>query len=541
MVFGAGMVTAQQIEPVGPGSVNITTEDGFKFRAGLSLDFQPTFTSNLDFNEDTNFRTITEFGAIGEDSDTGFLGTEDRLFFSIAKGRVSLYSALELDGVLDERSIDNNNPNIERINLALDLPEVSSSFHVGADIYVLDGIGGLTYIDDDPGIWFKGGTGNLSWQLAVHKRIEAGGAAGDSAGRFASRAGVDEDRDDDTTFFSGKVGVDHGPFHFEPFFLVQKRDTPNFGTGLNRLQPTGPGGAMRGADPLQADITESGAGGANGIPPNQLSAFLGIGGTADFGVLKPRGEFVYHKGEVSGLTNDLGQRPFGFDEFDIQSWAAYFRLDFDVSTKSWWPLNGAIPFVEAQWNSGDDDPFDDDLEGFVSPSNPSALRPTELMFLRKTIAGLGMPVVGDGDADFGGMEVTGRGIGPTIGNILEGATFGGSALFNNRFGKGDNPGFIAVKAGVQGAYNERLTLGLRGTYFRFDDTEPIEAEFRSFGLTDVDEEIGFGFDALAIYKITPQMQLRPFVSVLFPGDGAEQLAGDDQAAVIGGLGFFSAF
>jgi len=164
-----------------------------------------------------------------------------------------------------------------------------------------------------------------------------------------------------------------------------------------------------------------------------------------------------------------------------------------------------LPFVSAEFLRGDSDPFDDDLNGFVSPSTPNGLRPGDFPFLRKTVLNLGSPALGDGTADFG-FALDGRGIGATIGNILEGSTFNSA-----------------------------------GHSVRFHRTEPIEAEFRSFGIGDVPSTIWGGLDLLLVYKPQPQYQFRPFFSVFFPGSGAEKIAGADDAAIAGGVGFFAAF
>lgn len=190
-----------------------------------------------------------------------------------------------------------------------------------------------------------------------------------------------------------------------------------------------------------------------------------------------------------------GTLPFGHESFDINSFASYLRLDFDWSKERWWPLRGVIPFVQAEFLSGDDDPFDDTLEGFVSPSSPNALRPGDLPLLRKTALGLGSPILGDGTADFG-FAVDGRGIGPTLGNIFEGATFNSALTFNNRFGKGDNPGHLMLSGGLQGSWNPKWDFHLIGRWLRFHRTEPIEAEFQSLGIGSVPSEIGGGIDAL---------------------------------------------
>lgn len=146
----------------------------------------------------------------------------------------------------------------------------------------------------------------------------------------------------------------------------------------------------------------------------------------------------------------------------------------------------------------------------------------------------------DGTADFG-FAVDGRGIGPTIGNILEGLTFNSAATFNNRFGKGDNPGYLKLSAGLQGAWDPKWEFHLAGHWVRFHRTEPIEAEFRSFGIGDVPSTIGGGLDVLLVYKPQPQYQFRPFFSIFFPGSGAEKIAGADDPAIAGGVGFFAAF
>lgn len=530
-------VLAQQIKPVGPGSVNFTTPDGTQFRFGASLDWQPMFLKDLDFNRRTNFRTITEFGVLGEEDSV--IGFENRLFFTVTKDRLSLYTAIELDGVIDERAADHNNPNIERVNLSLLIPEINSTFTIGWDIYAVDQIGALVYIDDDPGIWLKGGAGPWSWQAAWHKRTDFGGAAGDSGARFASRVSNQETREDDTNIFSAKIGYNFthplGRALIEPFAIYHLFDTPHSGNFQTRLNTVGPGGGTRAADPLQASVAN--------IQPHQDAWYLGIQGTGNIGWLRPSAEFVYFVGEHSGLRDRVtGTLPFGRESFNINSFATYLRLDFDWSKQRWWPLRGVIPFVSAEFLRGDSSPGDDDLEGFVSPSSPNGLRPGDFPLLRKTVLGLGSPVLGHGTADFG-FAVDGRGIGPTLGNIFEAATFDPAVSFNNRFGKGDNPGYLLLSGGLQGSWNPKWDFHLIGRWLRYHHTEPIEAEFQSFGIRKFSTEIGSAIDAMVVFKPAPQYQIRPFFSILFPGNGATQLAGEVgiEPAIVSGVNFFAIF
>lgn len=528
---------APQIKPVGPGTLGFTTPDGTEFRFGTSLDFQPMALRDLNFNRKLNFRAINEFGALGEED--AVIGFENRLFFTATKGLVSLYTAIELDGVADERSVDANNPNIERVNLSLLVPPLNTTFTLGWDIYAVDQIGGLVYIDDDPGIWFKGGAGPWSWQAGWHKRQSFGGGAGDSNARFPSRVSAFERRDDDTNIFSAKVGYDFthpfGRGRLEPFAIYYLRNTPMSGPEQTRLGTVGPEGATRPAnDPLQANISN--------IQPSQETWYVGLQGTGSVGWLRPSFEVVGLLGHIQGLRDRAtGARPFGRSSFNIRSLAAYGRLDFDWSKQSWWPLRGIIPFAAAEFLQGDGDPSDKTLKGFVSPSAPTGLRAGDFPLYRKTFLGLGAsPLFGNGSADFG-FEVTGRGTGPTIGNIFEGGTFASAATFNNRFGKGDNPGYIKLSTGLQGSWNPQWDFHLVGSFLRFHKTDSVEAEFRSFNPGAISSELGGELSTMVVYKPAPRYQVRPFFSVFIPGAGAQKLAGDNKPGIVSGVDFFASF
>ncbi len=538
LLVAAGPALAQQIKPVGPGSLSFKTPDGTQFNFGISLDFQPMTLRDLNFNRKLNFRVLNEFGGLGQED--AVVGFENRLFFTATKGLVSLYTAIELDGTADERAVDHNNPNVERVNLSLLVPPLNSTFSVGWDIYALDPTGGLVYIDDDPGVWFKGGAGPWSWQAGWHKRLSFGGGAGDSGSRFESRVGPFERRDDDTNIFSAKVGYDFthpaGRFHLEPFALFYLRNSPMSGPETNRLGTVGPGGATRPADPLQAPIGQA------RIQPSQETYYLGLQAAGNIGWLRPSFEAVGLLGHILGLRDRVtGALPFGHQSFDIRSLASYLRLDFDWSKEPWWPLRGVIPFVSGEFLRGDDDPSNNTLTGFVSPSTPNALRPGDFPLARKTFLGIGgSPLFGNGTADFG-FATDGRGIGPTIGNINEGGTFSSAAFFNNRFGKGDNPGYIKATVGLQGSWNPQWDFYVNGSYLRFHRTESVEAEFRSFGIGSISSELGGEVNLMVVYKPAPQYQFRPFFSIFFPGAGAQKLAGDSEPAIVSGVNFFAIF
>jgi len=563
-VLVATPALAQRIRPAGPGTIHLQTPDGATFTFGASVDFQPMTLRDLNFNRKLNFRAITEFGALGQENDV--IGFENRLFFTASKGLLSLYTAIELDGTLDEREADANTPNIERLNISLFQPWLNTTFTVGFDVYALDPIGGLVYADDDPGVWFKGGAGPWSWQAGWHKRLSFGGASGDSGGgiiganlsggrnesKFSSSTPAttglpfSNRRAADTDIFTAKVGYDlthpFGRLHLEPFAMFYLRNSPMTGGEPNRLGTVGPGGATRPAnDPLQAPI------GKNRIEPSQETWYLGLQTAGNIGWLRPSWEAVGLFGHIKGLIDRTnGTLPFGRKAFDILSMATYLRLDFDWSRERWWPLRGVIPFVSAEFLKGDPDPGSSTLQGFVSPSTPNMLRPSDFPFLRKTVLGLGgSPLFGNGTADFG-FATDGRGIGPTIGNITEGQTFASAAVFNNRFGKGDNPGYLRLSTGLQGSWNPQWEFHLIGSFLRFHETAPVEAEFKAFkdsGLFRgaISSELGGEINAMVVYKPVPEYQVRPFFSIFIPGAGAQALAGNNVPAIVSGVNFFAIF
>lgn len=495
LVSGVAVGTAQ----AGPGAWKMKDPaSGVEFKFGMTQEWIPEFVHNLDYNDNTSQpNAIAMSSGLGRDSDddrTGHLAFESRLFFTASKGRLELYTQIEWDGIIDERAIDHNNPNIERTALSLALPEMHSKFTIGADFFLMDSIGRMVYLDDDPGFWLDGSKDNIYWKLGYNKRNEFSGRSGDSGGRAAQNGdGTDHDILRATLGFKGKT-AGGGSWLLEPYVLFQNR----------------------------GDSQADGAG--NTANSEQQAAYLGIGGHMKAGVFDVAAAFVYHTGTVSGLTDPTtGVALFGFDEMDISAFAVHARAMLDLSGTGW-PLGGVMPVVAWDWASGDDDPNDDELGGFVPVTTPNGLR-VDQGECRNTTACIVPTALGNGSAEFG-FETNRIGTGPKIGNISE-------------LGVGGSPGYHRIMVGLKGKLNPKWGMYTRVFHLRYDDTSNID-NLALVG-NSVDEEIGWGFDLNLDYWATKEVRFTPFISVFFPGDASNDIIGDDATAVMGGVNIKGSF
>jgi hypothetical protein len=209
--------------------------------------------------------------------------------------------------------------------------------------------------------------------------------------------------------------------------------------------------------------------------------------------------------------------------------------------------------VAIDWRRGDDKPTNDTLEGYVPISDLSAALRKD-GFKGQSISSLGPPILGGGGEDGWGFNTTGRGIGPTIGSILEG--FGAdTTFFNSRWGKGDNPGLMKATAGFLGKITPQVDMKAAVSYFRFDTVESIQAEAsrnraaRGAPATslNVSEDMGFEINANIGWSPVPAFRIQPFVSVFVPLDGTDDInrlfldSNNSRTAYLAGVEFRAQF
>ncbi|MBN2809848.1 MAG: hypothetical protein JXR80_10185 [Deltaproteobacteria bacterium] len=185
---------------VGPGSINVHRPGDIQMSFGALVRIIPTLESNYDFGlgdvdgfvpGDIFKNHANESGWVSE----GHIRTENKIYFNaMPNDQVwSFYAALEFDGVLDNRVVDdrgnndgglidsgssNSNYGLERLHGTVLMPFAKSlnlRLHAGWDIYEMDAFsgGGLVYGDDNPGFWLTGNSGDkVDFQVGYHKLKE---------------------------------------------------------------------------------------------------------------------------------------------------------------------------------------------------------------------------------------------------------------------------------------------------------------------------------------------------------------------------------
>jgi hypothetical protein len=502
----------------------IKTDDGLEFSFGMAQKVVFFTLDGLDLTEDVpacggkdcNFRSF-----ISPDSQTGSnpigIWNFTNLLFTLSKGPVSIHTNLELEAAIDENIADINHLNLERANLTWKTG-VLGDLVVGFDVHLFDPEGGLVYQDEDPGIWLIGSQGPVSWNIGYHKRLErnTGKPLGNLIGGFGTfQNGLLKSTDVDTDILQARVGFNLAlpgvNLGLSPFFLAHIRHTPG-AAGTNIFScPTGTCAGVPAVDGrLRGEIY-----------------YPGLVVTAKLGPLAFTAEGVGMFGEVRELGPNF-QAIYGKSQLDVESFAAYGELSLDLTAQGL----GITPFLAVDWRRGDDKPLDDTLEGYVPISDLSAALRKD-GFKGQSISSLGPPILGAGGEDGWGFNTTGRGIGPTIGTILEG--FGNdTTFFNSRWGKGDNPGLLKATAGFLGKITQQVDMKAAVSYFRFDNVESIKEEAcrnrtsRGIigclpGVIKVSEDMGVEFNANLGWSPVPAFRIQPFVSVFVPLDGADDI------------------
>ncbi len=186
-------------------------------------------------------------------------------------------------------------------------------------------------------------------------------------------------------------------------------------------------------------------------------------------------------------------------EEDISAFyfAAEASMDFD-----WFR-----PRISALWTSGDDDPFDDEANGFDAIfENPQFAGADTSFIIRQNV-----PLIGGG-----GVALMGRnGIIPSLRPSKE----QGQSNFIN-------PGIQMIGIGADADLLPELRLSLNWNYFRFDKTEVLEA-LRQQG--PIDKALGHDVSLSLIYRpfMSQNIVMRLSAAGLLAEDGFDDLYGNE--------------
>lgn len=506
----------------GPGTVIIQTDpkEGITARFGGQVRMIPTFEEDWDLGLNkiglNGLRThINEAGSISRD----YIRTEDRLYFNFAQGDLwDVYMALEFDSVLIQRRIDRvaadrgtfDDFGVERLQATLKLAPIRSRLHAGWDVYSVDvDAGGFVYTDDDPGIWLTGGVGPLSWKAGAHFKNEdnfvqlfrnsgAGGIPGEPG---AVATGLFERGDEERRIWTARVD----------YTIVKGTKAALFWT-YNDAHVRG--------QPPAAPI--------NAIDVN--NHFVGAIFSADIAGFKPLFEVAGSFGEVkipttSPATNDLLGNPISGRRFDIRSVGVFGDIAYDASKFVGFRFE---PHVGFYWLRGDDDPRDDNLEGWA----PTVAMPrfTPRFGGENILLSDGLPIWGS----------------PLYSFLPEQSYGNQSAFLSNGGGlfgvsRGDNPGMTLVGGGIDTEpikgklryrtnayglwYNEDFLVGrVPAGSENNAGNGLVPTQGAPFRLVD-DRFFGVEWDNEITYFFTKNTFLKLQFSFLFPGEAADRVTG----------------
>lgn len=534
----------------------LKTDDGLEFQFGMAQKVQFHTISGLDFTDkspscgsagECNFRSLSVPDiAIGNQPLSVWNFTN--LLFTLSKGPVSVHANLEVEAAMDERVADTNHLNLERANLTWKTG-VIGDLVVGFDVHLFDPEGGLIYQDEDPGIWLIGSNGPVSWNIGYHKRLQKNRGAQLQLGAITGYNTASNPADHDANIIEARVGfnlpVPGGNLSISPLFLYYGRHVPQGGSndaGIGNLVacPTVATGSACSSAVFNPNVADN------------SKADIYFPGIVLGGKLGPLNVTIEGVGQFGDIEN-LNATNFGFSKMNFRSFAAFAEVSLDLTAQG----IGLTPFVNVDYRSGDDNPFDDELKGYVAISDlTSALRKDGAKF--QSISSLGPPTLGAGGEAAWGFNTGGRGTGPTIGSIIGDISLPSATFFNNRFGKADNPGLIKISGGMLGKITPQVDMKASVSYLRFDTTESIRAEAAinrlSRGIVDgsvgiggcagvagggprslqvqcvakalsVDEAMGVELNFNVGWSPVPAFRIQPFASFFIPLQGADNING----------------
>jgi hypothetical protein len=222
--------------------------------------------------------------------------------------------------------------------------------------------------------------------------------------------------------------------------------------------------------------------------------YIGYNGDGHFGRMNLTASFYYAYGE-----EDPGVFVNGKTDISAFFVATEWSMDFD------W----IRPRVSLLYASGDDDPFDDQSNGFDAVvENPQFAGADTSYFIRQAV-----PLIGGGRVSLSTRN--------GVLNSLRSSKEEGQSNF-------DNPGTMLAGIGVDMDLMPTLRLTLNANTLYLAETEIVEAA-RNQG--SIDNHLGYDVSASVIWRpmMTQNVVVRASYATMIPGDGFDQLFPDEDA------------
>ena len=529
-------------------SVRIPTKSGIEARFGMVQLWTINWAKNYDFYDDASDPAWhADPEGVVRDNYISHMVYFPIDFVKAGQWRAHLlisYKGSDFDQGADYNKdtfngVDYDRWRVERayFELKLKFLPVNAWLGVGHDIWALDREGGaLVYFDDDPGIRFYGNYDKFTWDFKFARKSE----------QTDSQAfKTDSNRD----VYLLKLGYDFGPCFKPHVFAAYEHNgaarfdmlQPAYWSYGTSEYPTYIYDYYHNYRPVMGWYTNYTYHPASFSLENDAGTwniyYVGANFTGKIGPFMYQAEGVYQGGHVDvngkGMLQPDGRYE---DSFDVSAWAGL--INFQVDLAQWIPsLNKFVIGLGGIYFSGDDDANDDDLEGFVGVTNGTRFFKPWSMGTLPVHGANAQPVVGNTIYSWNPLN---WGVGPGIGGVIaqpaEGSGLGAH---------GDNPGLWAIVFSIDWVPAADWNVKAMVKYMQWDDTDVIEAQLgdnywgevlrtpytvdpsekdlRPDKADSIDEEIGWETDLMVSYKIYPNVTLFGGVSVLFPGDGIDDI------------------
>lgn len=465
-----GIGTTLVAAAVGSAAGFAGTAQAVEFEQQIQARYQPTYFENFDFNDNVrDSQTVTSAGSVdvGDEHVRGELRWGATVTGERSTGKILLESDARQDG----GQADGDAVNVERAYFTYEFSP-ALVLQAGHEFKVPDfAAGGLLYGDDHPIFGVKGDTDFGSY---------------DTYAIIINETDADPRAQLDSTVWFGKLDFD-----------------------LGAAGTVSPIVAWHNNKQVDAQVTYLGA--------------TYLGGTGDLSI---KGEAFsvtgsYESGTSSAINFRSGvAAPAGAASLagdDISAFGANLTLE--------WALSDAFkPNIGFRWTSGDGDPFDNDVEGWLGITDISG-------FVAPMSTGMGVPRWGPNQNPAFSTPVVFGSTFETSGPATGGAPTDGSAFGGiGNSGTGLNPGQIVIAPGVSGSWTPRLSYMASLWFIWYEDTAGLEA--LSGAKASVDDFAGTNFEFRVDYAASENVTFSGGLGLVTPGDGVKDATGaDDEAAV----------
>jgi hypothetical protein len=455
-LLAAALAATPLVFAAGEGSFVIKAENGNTYRFGGQLRMIPTSENNWDFGLGTvvvttptgpgtsvevtrrNFKEhVNEAGRVAQ----GYIRTEARLYFNAEdkEGKWDFYSALEFDSAVDQDNVDRRGRDygLERLHGSVAIPGLEQvRLHAGWDIYFLDAVdagAGFLYGDDDPGFWLTGDFDSIEFKVGYHKKFENNFASRDEVDFIEKEAGIEADNDRDiySAMLTYHINDDNEVRFMGLYDRMNTRSESEIDSPLTGEPLT---------DQKGADVD---------------TYRLGLLYTGKLGIIEPEFEIAYQGGEAKDITTEFGGT---LPDQDIEAYALYGDVALNLTDVFGFKV---IPHVGFMYTSGDDDPDDKDLEGYVGVANAQRFTPRfggEDTIIGDTNVVLGTLLYGYLPEFYGNLGGTQQG-GVATGGLANGSLGG----------RGDNPGMTMIGGGITIEPKEFISYRTNFMWFEYNE------------------------------------------------------------------------